>query len=659
MKLPALFCPSCDAYVGRRPFCPACRSAVSRRWVDERSVAVAFEHDLPFLAAPLRMTLPTHTRLFFGYGRRGERAGGWLAIDAESGECCLPPHALDAAVTGVAAAPDRTTLLVSDDAGRLHAFHAVDGRPLWAEPARLSGAIEAPPLLPTRQGEPLALAATAEGVLAWFDWRSGRIVRTIDLARELGVDGGVRVAAAPAWCGDTALIAALETRRSGGGALFACTASGALDVLARSAAGLYTTPVILPGNRAVAVGSSAGELLSIDLRTGAVVTMYAAGKIVRAAPALAGNTLYVGTGARRLCAVDASSGEIHWEFDWHHSIPMTPAVAGGLVIFADSSGCCVAVDTATRAEVWRFAAGDDRPGQAAGMTTAAMLGGFVVHDDSLWCGAANGRIYRMAWHGGNWRWCEHHAHAQGRWRAAAAAIVFGDRSPHAGQRAARLLDEKGEHAAAAQVYLAMGERTEAAIAYEKAAQASRLPSDWHHAAALWLALAQPARAAECQARAAEVGNRPLLQIDVVAATALKLGEKGRLHLRLVNLRPVKARRVRVELHAPDFAPAPPFECPEVMADLPVQCEFGLEPAAAGVLTVTVSVACEDAWGNPQPRREWQGTLHVAAADRAPVQVNVAKLFTGTAHVVEAQGDIGLVRQVGEAAAQVQQIGREA
>lgn len=663
---PPIFCPVCDAYLGRRPVCLACRWEGPGNRVFIKNPVAVFAHDQPFLAAPLLAPASDvtggRTLLLCGYGRRGA-GGGLLALDMARGEPAWQVDLGAAVAGGAALAPDGVTLIVGDDAGRLHALRLADGRAAWSAPVALAGASAAPPLLPTRRSEPLLTVATAAGSLVQVDWRTGRVVRQWDLGAEMGTP--VRVAAAPVAAGDTVLISALTPRS--GGALWRIDAAGHLSVVAATAAGLSTSPLLLPGGRGAVVATSDGELLAVDLHSGAVRWRCQAGTRVRAAPALADGILYAGTAERRLVAVDAASGQVRWALAWAHSINTTPLVVDGLLLIADSAGAVAAFDlaaitaesatsaaTATApvlesAPVWRVDLEADQPGQALGMPSAAVLGGFVVHEGELWCGSANGRIYRLPLHGRQWAWAGEHARRQGRWLDAAAALVWAAAPQLSAQQAAErqaaaLLAAHGEAARAAALYAAIGLQTEAAQCYEQAAAQSSLPVHWSTAAGLWRALQQPQRARQCEEQAARLRGLPLLQLACLGLTPLKQGERGLLHLQITNTGGSRARHLRVELAGADFAPCPPQGCPELAPHGPaLVCEIFLDARGAGSRVLEVVVHAENEHTNALPVHTWRAIVQVAALHQPPAQVHVGQLFTGPATITEVAGDVGLMR----------------
>lgn len=662
VTLPPIFCPKCRVYLGRRQACQSCGWERPAPLDNPATLAACFTHDQPFLAAPLILGADAASgapaRLVAGYGRRGDNRGGVLALDMAQARCTWPV-ALDAAVTGVALAPDGATLIVGDDAGRLHALHSGDGRPRWPAPTPLEDAIEAPPLLPVHRNEPQMAVATETGLLALVDWRTGRCLRTFDLGAELKTP--VRVAATPARWGNNVLVSVLARQRNAGGALVCLEPTGHLAVIATTAAGLYTTPLLLPGERTAVVGTNDGDLLAIDLLNGTTKWRCSAGKQVRAAPALDGGRLYVGSGARRLLAIDAASGHLHWGLTWSHSINTTPTVVDGLLIVADSAGGVAAFDLAAIEEMARAQRPDgaaelkvaplwvadleqDARGQAAGMPTAAVLGGFVLHQGELWCGSANGRLYRFPLHGRQWAWAGDQARRHARWLDAAAAFVWAD--AHNGEaQAADLLAEQGEMEQAALLYQALDRLTDAARCYEKAAEQKRLPILWERAAALWWRLRQPQRAHNCEEQAAVIGRRPLLQITCLALSPVKVDERALLRLQVDNRGASRARKLRIELVSTDFAPHPAVDCPELTPQSPgLDCQFFLDAQGAGQRHLEVRVHAEDEHGNPLPVRSWREVVQVAAAHQPPVQVHVDKLFSGPATITEVTGDVGLIRQ---------------
>src|SRR4051812_30444618 len=76
----------------------------------------------------------------------------------------------------------------------------------------------------------------------------------------------------------------------------------------------------------VFVGSAAGELVALDLQSGAVRWRYRTGEIGESSPAVGNGVVYIGDLSGVLHAVDAQSGKARWTFKTAGEIRSSPVI---------------------------------------------------------------------------------------------------------------------------------------------------------------------------------------------------------------------------------------------------------------------------------------------------------------------------------------------
>lgn len=112
-----------------------------------------------------------------------------------------------------------------------------------------------------------------------------------------------------------------------------------------------------------------GELVALDPRTGAEYWRQDLDASAKAAPTVAGDTVYAVSRNAVGWAVDVATGRVRWQVDGTKSPTgfaggAAPAVGGGLAIFPFASNEIVAVDAGTGDERWRAYVAGRRPGRA-------------------------------------------------------------------------------------------------------------------------------------------------------------------------------------------------------------------------------------------------------------------------------------------------------
>src|SRR5260221_4852966 len=93
---------------------------------------------------------------------------------------------------------------------------------------------------------------------------------------------------------------------------------------------IETSAAIVDGT--VFAGSAAGELVALDLESGAVRWKYRTGELGEASPAVANGVAYIGDLTAVLYAVDVSSGKSVWTFKTGGEIRSSPVVVGERVL---------------------------------------------------------------------------------------------------------------------------------------------------------------------------------------------------------------------------------------------------------------------------------------------------------------------------------------
>lgn len=116
-------------------------------------------------------------------------------------------------------------------------------------------------------------------------------------------------------------------------------------------------PALGDGEDVLYVGTFAGEMLAVQVETGAILWRFPTEGWVWAGPALVDGTLYFGDLDGMLYAVDAANGNELWRVEAdgnaETSISDQPLVLDGTVYFSTEGGILYAVDAATGNTRWR------------------------------------------------------------------------------------------------------------------------------------------------------------------------------------------------------------------------------------------------------------------------------------------------------------------
>jgi outer membrane protein assembly factor BamB len=145
------------------------------------------------------------------------------------------------------------------------------------------------------------------------------------------------------------------------------------------AGGAVESSAALSGG-AVFVGAASGELLALDLETGARRWSYAtASEIGESSPCVAGGLVYVGDIAGAVHAVSAKDGKRAWVFRTKSQVKASPVLASGKILVGSYDQRVYAVDAATGKLAWSL----ETDGQVH--STAAVVGevAYVAGCDAL------------------------------------------------------------------------------------------------------------------------------------------------------------------------------------------------------------------------------------------------------------------------------------
>jgi outer membrane protein assembly factor BamB len=126
---------------------------------------------------------------------------------------------------------------------------------------------------------------------------------------------------------------------------------------------------------AIYVGSQSGDLIALDLATGATRWKYRAQEgIGESSPAVRDGVVYVGDLSGTFHAVAARDGKSIWKFKTGAEIKSSPVVAGDKILFGSYDGNLYCLGAGTGAVHWKFLTGGYvhcTPGVDAGMAFIA------------------------------------------------------------------------------------------------------------------------------------------------------------------------------------------------------------------------------------------------------------------------------------------------
>lgn len=105
----------------------------------------------------------------------------------------------------------------------------------------------------------------------------------------------------------------------------------------------------------VYVGSGAGELLSLDLKSGALRWRYKTADIIgESSPCVAGGIVYIGDLSGSVHAVDAQTGKGVWTFKASSEIKSSPVVVGDRLLIGSYDETLYCLAAKTGAEIWKY-----------------------------------------------------------------------------------------------------------------------------------------------------------------------------------------------------------------------------------------------------------------------------------------------------------------
>lgn len=152
------------------------------------------------------------------------------------------------------------------------------------------------------------------------------------------------------------------TGRSGPGAIYGLDrSSGAIGLSIKAPAHVSTGPAIaadslLFGTSAGSIASRAGELLSVDLASRAITTVYRGGACV-GTPVVDGDDVLIASEDGTVRRIDRTAGIERWQFLTRKFLSGTPGVAGDMVLIGGFDHFVYVADRHSGVERWRFECG--------------------------------------------------------------------------------------------------------------------------------------------------------------------------------------------------------------------------------------------------------------------------------------------------------------
>ena len=115
---------------------------------------------------------------------------------------------------------------------------------------------------------------------------------------------------------------------------------------------VFSAPALANGT--LYIGSTGGNVLALDARTGAVRWQHAIGQFLNdSTPVVVGRVLFVGANRTWVLALDATNGRQLWAANLQEVIKAAPTYADGLVL-VNSSNATTALDARTGLVRWAF-----------------------------------------------------------------------------------------------------------------------------------------------------------------------------------------------------------------------------------------------------------------------------------------------------------------
>jgi eukaryotic-like serine/threonine-protein kinase len=118
---------------------------------------------------------------------------------------------------------------------------------------------------------------------------------------------------------------------------------------------LQSSPVF--DNGRIFIGSSDGNIYSLQADNGQVVWKYPTETKVRATPTIADGIVYIGSWDKSMYALDAETGTLRWEVPIGGQVQTSALVHDNMVYTASRKASVVALDIATGLLIWEFSYG--------------------------------------------------------------------------------------------------------------------------------------------------------------------------------------------------------------------------------------------------------------------------------------------------------------
>lgn len=276
-----------------------------------------------------------------------------------------------------------------------------DSIPVAGEPAP-----QATSLRPENRSVPIALPAAQANA----DWAqrggnarhaagngvlSGAPQRVFSVNVGAGNSRGNRVAAAPVVAGGRvftmdakSLVSAVST---GGALQWSTDLTAAFD-----RGGQVSGGGLAAGSNRVYAATGYGEVVALDVATGAIAWRQRLDSPATGAPMVDGDTVYVVGRDGGAWALDGANGRIRWTTLGVPSASgmisgSAPAAAGDLILFPQASGELTAARRDTGDRVWVAGLAGQRVGRAYAQLVGDITGDPVVVGDTIYAGTAAGR----------------------------------------------------------------------------------------------------------------------------------------------------------------------------------------------------------------------------------------------------------------------------
>ena len=120
-----------------------------------------------------------------------------------------------------------------------------------------------------------------------------------------------------------------------------------------------------------------------------VLWTYEAGESIESSAAIVDGTVYVGSAAGELIALDLNSGALRWKYKTGPIETSSPSVANGVVYIGDLSGVLHAVNASNGSGLWTFKTGSEIKSSPVVVGDRVLIGSY---DEHLYCVSTAGRL---------------------------------------------------------------------------------------------------------------------------------------------------------------------------------------------------------------------------------------------------------------------------